>query len=157
MSQKNLFMSITTLPLEKARQIVKNALEEARRQSMAPLTVVVLDAGGHLVAAEREDGSSVLRFEIARGKAYAALGLGLGSRTIGDRNKGRESFLAALGAASDGRFVPVAGGVLALNGDEQVIGAVGVTGDSSDADERAALAGLRGAGLAAGIDTNQGS
>lgn len=153
MSKKNLFAMITTLPLEKARQIVKSALEEGRRQSMSPLTVVVLDAGGQLVAAEREDGSSVLRFEIARGKAYAALGLGLGSRTIGERNKGREAFLAALGAASDGHFVPVAGGVLALNNDEQIIGAIGVSGDSSDADERAALAGLEGAGLAAGIDT----
>lgn len=154
MSQKNLFALSTTLPLEKARKIVRNTLEEGRRQSLAPLTVVVLDAGGQLVAAEREDGASLLRFEIARGKAYAALGLGVGSRIVGDRNKGREAFLASLGAASDGRFVPVAGGVLALDEQGQVIGAVGVSGDSSDADERAALAGLEGAGLAAGIDTH---
>src|SRR5690606_26929556 len=110
MSQKNLFALITTLPLEKARQIVRNTLQEGRRQSLAPLTVVVLDAGGQLVAAEREDGASLLRFEIARGKAYAALGLGVGSRIVGDRNKGREAFLGSLGDASGGRFVPVAGG-----------------------------------------------
>jgi glc operon protein GlcG len=153
MSQKNLFPLITPLPLESARRIIESAREEGRRQSMMPLTVVVLDVGGHLVAAEREDGSSALRFEIAQGKAYAALGLGIGSRTIGDRNKGREPFLAALGAASDGRFVPVAGGVLVLNKEGQAVGAVGVSGDTSDADERAAVAGIEGAGFATGIDT----
>lgn len=153
MSQKNLYPLFSTLPLESARTIVEHARQEGRRQSMMPLTVVVLDAGGLLVAAEREDGSSALRFEIAQGKAYAALGLGIGSRTIGDRNKERAPFLNSLGAAAEGRFVPVAGGVLVLNKEGQAIGAVGVSGDTSDADEQAAVAGIKAAGFAIGIDT----
>lgn len=140
------------LSLEQARAIIAGALAEGRRQSLAPLTVVVLDKGGHLVAMEREDGSGALRFEVARGKAYGALGIGLGSRAIGARNQGREAFLAALSAAADGRCVPVAGGVLALDANQRVIGAVGVSGDVSDADEACAVAGLAAAGLAAGID-----
>jgi glc operon protein GlcG len=153
MSQKNLFPLFTTLPLDSARVIIEHARAEGRRQSMMPLTVVVLDVGGQLVAAEREDGSSALRFEIAQGKAYAALGLGIGSRTVGDRNKERAPFLNSLSAAADGRFVPVAGGVLVLNAEGQAIGAVGVSGDTSDADERAAVAGIEGAGFTTGIDT----
>lgn len=142
------------LPLDQARTIIDGALKEGRNQSLAPLTVVVMDVGGHLVAMEREDGSGNLRFDVARGKAYGALGLGLGSRTIGSRNQGRDAFLASVAVAADGRFIPVAGGVLALNADRQVIGAVGVSGDTSDADEACAVAGIAAAGLQAGIDTN---
>ncbi len=141
-----------TLPLEKAREIVRGALEEGRRRELMPLTVAVLDAGGHPVALEREDGSGVLRAEIAQGKAYAALGLGIASRTIGARNEGREAFLAAAAAAAGGRFVPVAGGVLVLDPSLDVLGAVGVSGDTSDADEACALAGIGAAGLMPGLD-----
>lgn len=140
------------LTLEQARQIIAGALREAANRSLAPLTVVVLDTGGHPIAMERQDGSGTLRFEIARGKGWGALGLGLGSRTIGSRNQGREAFLAAAAAASDGRFIPVAGGVLVLDSAGQVIGAVGVSGDVSDADEACALAGIEAAGLQAGVD-----
>lgn len=137
---------------EQARTIIAGAIQEGRTQSLAPLTVVVLDSGGHLVAMEREDGSGILRFEVAQGKAYGALGIGLGSRTIGTRNQGRDAFLAAVAAASGGRFIPVAGGVLILNDANQVIGAVGVSGDVSDADEACARAGIIAAGLQAGVD-----
>ena len=146
------FSRAADLSLEQARAIIAGALTEGRNQSLAPLTVVVLDVGGHLIAMEREDGAGVLRFEIARGKAYGALGLGLGSRTIGARNQGREAFLAALATASDGRCVPVPGGVLVLDANNRVIGAVGVSGDTSDADEACALAGITTAGLIGGID-----
>lgn len=152
MAKPAVYTLAVNLPLERARQIISNAFAEGRSQSLAPLTVVVLDAGGQLVAMEREDGSGTLRFEVARGKAYGALGLGLGSRTIGARNQGREAFLAALAVAADGRAVPVAGGVLILDGDNMVIGAVGVSGDTSDADEACAIAGINGTGLRAGID-----
>ncbi len=141
-----------TLPLEKAREIVRGVLEEGRRRELMPLTVVVLDAGGHPVALEREDGAGVMRAEIAHGKAYAALGLGIASRVIGARNEGREAFLAAAAAAANGRFVPVAGGVLVLDPNLDVLGAVGVSGDTSDADEACALAGIGAAGLTPGID-----
>lgn len=152
MAGTTVFAQAVQLTLDQAQKIVSGALAAGRDTSLAPLTVVVLDAGGHLVAMAREDGSGTLRFEVARGKAVGALGLGLGSRTIGARNQGRDAFLAAVAAASDGRFVPVAGGVLILNGARQVIGAVGVSGDVSDADEACAVAGVEAAGLAAGVD-----
>jgi glc operon protein GlcG len=139
-----------SLPVNKARQIVKAALEQGRRQQLAPLAVVVLDAGGHEIVFEREDGAGPLRFEIARGKAAGALGFGVSSRVIGERNQGRDAFLAAVAAASGGRFVPVAGGVLVLDAQGLAIGAVGVSGDTSDADEAVAIAGIEAAGLAAG-------
>jgi uncharacterized protein GlcG (DUF336 family) len=152
MAATSVFHHAVELRLEQARSIVAGAIAEGRNQSLAPLAVVVLDAGGHPVAMEREDGAGGLRFEIARGKAYGALGLGLGSRTIGTRNQGREAFLAALASAADGRCVPVAGGVLVLDSNRRVIGAVGVSGDTSDADEDCAVAGIMAAGLKAGID-----
>jgi uncharacterized protein GlcG (DUF336 family) len=141
-----------SLPLAHAKQIIAGALQEGGNRSLAPLTVVVLDGGGQLIAMERQDGAGTLRFEIARGKAYGALGIGLDSRTIGARNHGRDAFLAAVSAASDGRFVPVAGGVLVLDADTRVIGAVGVSGDTSDADEACAVAGITAAGLHVGSD-----
>lgn len=152
MASTSVYPLAAGLPLEHARAIIAGALAEGRTRALAPLTVVVLDAGGHLIAMEREDGSGIMRFEVARGKAYGALGLGLGSRVIGARNVGREAFLAALAAASDGRSVPVAGGVLVLDAAGLAIGAVGVSGDTSDADEACSIAGIARAGLAAGID-----
>lgn len=153
MAKSDVFSLAVSLPLETARGIVRAALEEGRKQGFMPLTVVVLDSGGQLVAMEREDGSGNLRFEVARGKAYGALGIGLGSRTLGARNQGREAFLAAVAAASGGRFVPVGGGALVLDADGRALGAVGVSGDTSDADEVCAVAGIEAAGLRAGIDT----
>lgn len=153
MAKTDVFPLAVSLPLDKARQIITAALEEGRKRELGPLTVVVLDTGGHLVAMEREDGAGTLRFDVAYGKAYGALGIGIGSRTIGERNKGREAFLAAVAAASDGRAVPVAGGVLVLNEQGQAIGAVGISGDTSDEDEACALAGLAAAGLKGGVDS----
>lgn len=141
-----------TLPLEQARRIIQGASAQGRGKDLAPLTVVVLDSGGHMVAMEREDGSGLMRLEVAYGKAYGALGIGLSSRTLGERNVGREAFLGAVAAASQGRCVPVAGGVLILGEDRQIIGAVGVSGDTSDADEDCAVAGIRAAGLVPGVD-----
>jgi uncharacterized protein GlcG (DUF336 family) len=112
------------------------------------MTVVVLDAGGHLVAAEREDGSSNSRFEIAFGKAHGALALGMGSRSLMARAEQQPYFIAAVTAAIGGALVPVPGGVLVRDGDA-LVGAVGVSGDTSDNDETAAVAGVRAAGLVA--------
>lgn len=141
-----------TLPLEKAREIVRSTLEEGRRRELQPLTVTVLDTGGHTIALEREDGSGTMRAEVARGKAAAALGIGIASRTVGERNQGRDAFLAGVAAASGGEFIPVPGGVLVLNDRKEIIGAVGVSGDASDADEACALAGIGAAGLTPGVD-----
>lgn len=135
-----------SLTLEKASVIVDAALAKGRDMALGPLTVAVLDAGGHLVALKREDGSGILRPQIAQGKAYAALGMGWGSRALAERAATAPHFVNALAAASDGRVVPVPGGVLILSAG-QVIGAVGITGDTSDNDEACALAGIAAAGF----------
>jgi len=135
--------------LSDATSIATAALAEGRRLALAPLTVVVLDAGGHVVVAMREDQSGILRFEIAYGKAWGSLGMGFGTRELTERAAKSPSFLVALSAASGGRTIPSPGGVLIVAADGSVIGAVGVSGDTGDRDEACALAGIAAAGLAA--------
>lgn len=146
------FRSKVLLARQAARSIIDGALALAERENMEPLTVVVLDGGGNLVAAERADGCSPLRFAVANGKAYAALGNGASSGVIGERNAERPAFLASVAAASGGRSIPVAGGVLILDTDRCVIGAVGVSGASSAEDQQAAIAGIEASGLAWGLE-----
>ena len=136
------------MSLSLASTIVDAALNKGREQQFMPLSVAVLDAGGHLVAFKREDKSGILRFDIAFGKAWGALGMGFGSRELFNRTSANPTFMAALTAVSGGRLVPVPSGVLILSGGE-VIGAVGVSGDNSDNDEICAVAGVEAAGLQA--------
>lgn len=136
-----------TLPLDMANTIVDTALQAGRKADLLPLTVVVLDAGGKLIACKSEDGSGVLRFDIAFGKAWGALGMGISSRLIRDRLSKRPAFQNALAAASDGRFVPVPGGVLIEDEDGFTIGAVGISGDTSEKDEYCAVTAIHAAGL----------
>lgn len=135
------------LTLAAARALIDAAFAQSAEAGMKPLTVAVLDAGGHLIALERQDGSSILRPDIAFGKAYGALAVGQGSRWLDANAKTRPHFVDALNGIAGGKIVPVAGGVLLKSTDGAVIGAVGVTGDSSDNDEIAALAGVAAAGL----------
>lgn len=144
---------MTALSLEAANTIVTTALAEGRRHGFMPLTVAVLDAGGCLIALQREDGSGILRPDIAIGKAWGALGMGVPSRLLRDRLADRPAFQASLAAASGGRFVAVPGGILLMGGDDAVIGAVGVSGDTSDKDEVCAIAGAKAAGIACLPDT----
>ena len=109
----------------------------------------MLDAGGHVLAFQRQDGASNMRFDIARGKASGALALGVSSRTLGTMAAERPSFVASLGAIAVGGLIPVAGGVLVTGDDNSVIGAVGATGDTSDNDEAVVLEGIKAAGLTA--------
>jgi uncharacterized protein GlcG (DUF336 family) len=139
-------MSVT---LAHASTIVDVALKKAREMSLAPLTVAVLDAGGHLVAFKREDKSGILRYDIAYSKAWGALGMGFGSRTLAERAANTPQFFNALYAASGGRMVPAPGGVLIRDAGGDVIGAVGISGDTSDKDEACAIAGIGAAGLKA--------
>jgi uncharacterized protein GlcG (DUF336 family) len=138
-----------TLDLSAASSIVDSALALARSKGMKPMTVAVLDAGGHLVAFKREDESGILRPQIAIGKAWGALGMGAGSRHLAERAATHPSFVAALSAASDGRVVPVAGGVLIRNDAGRIVGAAGVSGDMPDHDEACAVNGIEAAGLKA--------
>jgi uncharacterized protein GlcG (DUF336 family) len=135
-----------SLSLSSAQTIITAALAEARSRGMKPLVVVVLDAAGALKAAAAEDGTSLRRADIARGKANGAVALGVGSRAIGRMAAERPHFIAAATPAVGG-LIPVAGGVLVRGADNAVIGAVGVSGDTSDNDEIAAIAGITAAGL----------
>ncbi len=138
---------MTQLTLDAASTIVDAALAAGRASDQMPLTVAVLDAGGHLVAFKRENGSGILRPEIAIGKAWGALGMGMSSRLLRDRLADRPTFIDALAAASGGKLIPVPGGVLIRDADGGVVGAVGISGDASDKDEYCAIAGVRAAGL----------
>ena len=125
------------------------ALAHARAHKFAPMGVVVLDARGVMKAYAAEDGTALRRADIATGKAYGALAMGVGSRTLGKRAEERPHFIGAVNNAIGGSMIPVPGGVLIRGDDRSIIGAVGVTGDTSDNDEAAALAGLAAAGLTA--------
>jgi uncharacterized protein GlcG (DUF336 family) len=138
------------LTLKQATTIVEAALRKGRETGCAPLAVAVLDAGGHLKAFAREDGAGIVRPQIAVGKAWGALGMGLGSRTLARRvadQPQQQAFFGALNAMSGGRVVPAAGGVLVKDGGGEVVGAVGISGDVSDKDEACALAGIAAASL----------
>ena len=137
----------TSLPLAAAEKIVAAALAAGTAQQMMPLTVVVLDSGGHMVAMKRQDGCGNMRAGVATGKAWGALGMGLPSRLIRDRLADRPAFQGALSAVSDGRFVPVPGGVLISDAEGFAIGAVGISGDTSDKDEFCAIEGIIAAAL----------
>ena len=138
----------TILPLETAAAIVDEALAIGRREKMHPLTVVVLDVGGKIIAAKSEDGSGTQRFGIALGKASGALGMGISSRLIRDRLSNRPAFQSALAVAADGKFIPVPGGVLIEDSDGFTIGAVGISGDTSEKDEFCAIGAVHKAGFA---------
>lgn len=135
-----------TLTLDHARTIIAAARAAGHERGLQPLSVAVLDAGGHLLAFEREDGASNMRFQVAHGKAHGALALGVGSRALMARAEQQPYFVAAVTAAIGGALIPVPGGVL-VRSDGVTVGAVGVTGDSSDNDEIAAVAGIEAAGF----------
>ena len=135
------------LTLEQASIIVDKALEKGRELKLQPLTVVVLDAGGQMKAMKRDDRSSLLRPEIAGGKAWGALGMGFGGREFARRAAGNPAFIQALSVASGGRIVPVPGGVLIRDKAGEVVGAAGISGDTSDNDETCAVYGIQCAGL----------
>lgn len=139
------------LSLSHASMIVDAALATARESACAPMSVAVLDSGGHLVAFKREDNSGILRPQIAQAKAWGALGMGVGSRALAQRAEAAPAFFSALTDISAGRIVPVAGGVLIRNAGNHVIGAVGISGDHPEKDEACAVAGIVRAGLKADV------
>lgn len=138
-----------TLTLEQASTIVDATLAEARKRSFKPIIALVLDTGGYAVALKREDGAGLLHYDIAMGKAWGAVAMGSASRALGERMEQRPSVVAAIAAASGGRFMPIPGGVLIRNAENAVIGSIGVSGEQSDNDEICAVAGIAAAGLVA--------
>jgi uncharacterized protein GlcG (DUF336 family) len=140
---------MTQLTLVKAQTVISAALAASREKKLSPMAVAVLDARGVLKAYGAEEGTALRRADIAIGKAYGALAMGVGSRTLGKWAEDRPHFLAAVNGAIGGSMIPVAGGILIRGDDKSIIGAVGVTGDSSDNDEAVGLVGLAAAGLTA--------
>ena len=137
------------LTLDQATTIVDSALADARSRGLHPLCVVVLDSGGHPVAMKREDGASIGRPRIATAKAAGCLGMGFGGRELARRAQAMPAFIAALNGIFDSGLLPVPGGVLIRDAAGKLLGAVGISGDTSDNDELCALAGIAAAGLVA--------
>ncbi|HYJ17136.1 MAG TPA: heme-binding protein [Candidatus Limnocylindria bacterium] len=139
------------LTLDKANVIADRTLAKARDAKYRPMCVAVLDEGGHLKVLKREDAASILRPDIAIGKAWGAVGMGESSRSLSERLKERPAFLGALSVMSQGKVVPVAGGVLVMDGADgnEIIGAVGVSGGTAEEDEACAIAGIEAAGFVA--------
>ena len=135
------------ITLRKARSIIKTVLAKGREMDLKPLSVVILDAGGHVKSFEREDGAAPGRFGIAHGKAYGAVMLGMAGTAQMARAEQQAYFMAAVNGVYGGAVVPVPGGVLVRDKTGKIIGAVGVTGDTSDNDAIAAMAGIEAAGL----------
>jgi uncharacterized protein GlcG (DUF336 family) len=138
---------MSELSLEKANLIIAKALEQARAAGVPPLTVVVLDASGHIKAAQRADGASMFRFDVALGKAWASVAMGAPSRTLAARAKDNPNFFITLAATAQGKFLPQPGSVLIRDAAGRVIGAAGASGGTGDEDEAACAHGVTAAGL----------
>lgn len=137
------------ITLDQANHIIAEAFRKGAELKLKPLSVVVLDPGGHTIAFQRQDGASTMRFQIAAAKASGALAIGMSSRRIGEMAAERPSFIASLGPIAPHGVIPAAGGVIVVDGGGEIVGAVGITGDTSDNDEACALAGIAVTGLKA--------
>ena len=145
------------ITLEKANKMIAVALAKAREMKLPPVGVAVLDAGGHLVALQREDGLSYMRVRICQAKAWGALGVGTHSRHIAERfEQGlrQQGFINALNSMSDGQVIPLPGGVLIKDDNGVLLGAVGVSGAASEDDETCAVAGIEAAGYKVNLEQN---
>jgi uncharacterized protein GlcG (DUF336 family) len=142
---------MTTLTIAQANQIITVALEQARTAGYKPMAVVVLDAAGDLKAAQRDDGASMFRIDVATGKAWGAVGMGASSRVLGQRAKDNPNFFLSLAATAQGKFLPQTGAVLILDADGTVLGAAGASGGTGDEDEAVCKLGVEAAGFKAGI------
>ena len=135
------------LTLAQANALIEAAFAKGAELGLKPLTVTIHDPGGHLIACQRQDGASNMRVKLAGGKASGALALGVSSRTIGDMAVERPQFVASVDTMAEGGMVPAAGGVIVCDANGAVVGAIGVTGDTSDNDEACALAAISSLGL----------
>lgn len=141
---------MSTLSLALANRIIEVALAKAHEMKVKPLSVAVLDASGHVRSLQREDGASMFRNDVAIGKAWAAVGMGVASRTLLQRAKENPQFFGALSATAQGKFLPQTGAVVIRDKDGTVLGAVGASGGTGDEDEAVCIAGVEAVGLAHG-------
>ena len=138
---------MTHLTLEQATKILQGARQASRAANYKPMGIAVLDASGNLVAFEREDGASMFRFDVARAKAWGAVGMGASSRVLAERAKDNPNFFVSLSATSEGKFLPQPGAVLIKDAAGHILGAVGASGGTGDEDELICAAGVKAAGL----------
>lgn len=138
---------MANLTLEQANAIVAGALAESKKNGYKPMAVVVIDSSGHLKSAQREDGASMFRTDIAMGKAWAAVGMGAASRVLAGRAKDNPNFFNTLAATAQGKFLPQTGAVLIVDAEGATLGAAGASGGSGDEDEAICIAGIAAAGL----------
>lgn len=141
---------MSTLTLAQATQILQGAIQNARAANYKPMGIVVLDASGQLVAFAREDGASMFRFDIARGKAWGAVGMGASSRALAERAKDNPAFFISLAASAEGKFLAQPGAVLIKDAQGHILGAAGASGGTGDEDEAICMAGIQAAGLVVG-------
>jgi len=135
------------LTLQQANRIIEGALARAREMKINPLTVVVLDESGNLKAAQRDDGASMFRFDVAQGKAWASVAMGASSRALAKRAKENPNFFVTLAATAHGKFLPQTGGVLIKNAAGEILGAAGASGGTGEEDEAVCVHGIQHAGL----------
>jgi uncharacterized protein GlcG (DUF336 family) len=136
-----------SLTLEQANKIIAAALAKSHEAGYKPMGIAVLDEGGALKAFAREDGATMFRFEVARGKAWGAVGMGISSRALAERAKVNPNFFVALASTAEGKFLPQTGAVVIKDASGKVIGAVGASGGTGDEDEAICIAGVTAAGL----------
>ena len=142
---------MATLTLQQANTIISKAIEKAREMNIKPVAVVVLDDGGHLKAMQREDGASMFRYDVATGKAWTSVGMGVSSRAIAVRAKRNPNFMITLAATAGGKFLPQPGGVLIRDEHNRIVGAAGASGGTGDEDEAICAFGIGEAGLTADL------
>ena len=140
---------MATLTLKQANTIIAKGFEKAREMKVKPLGIVVLDASGHIVSAQREDGASMFRLDVAKGKAWAAVAMGASSRALFKRAKDNPSFFVTLAATAEGKFLPQTGAALIKDKDGNILGAAGGSGGTGDEDEACCVYGIEQAGLVA--------
>jgi len=141
---------MTALRLDQAQAVIAAALARSRQSGYQPMAIAVLDASGHLKAFASEDGASMFRFDIARAKAWGAVGMGVSSRKLAERAKDNPNFLITLAATAEGKLLPQTGAVLIKDAGGKVLGAVGASGGTGDEDEAICIAGIEAAGLLSG-------
>ena len=140
---------MSRITLQQANTIIAKAFAKAREMKIKPLGVVVLDASGHIVSAQREDGASMFRLDIAQGKAWASVAMGASSRALAKRAKDNPNFFVTLAATAHGRFLPQTGGVLIKSAQGEILGAAGGSGGTGEEDEACCAYGIEQAGLTA--------
>ena len=140
---------MSQLTLKQANTIIEKAFARAREMKIKPLGVVVLDGGGHIVSAQREDKASMFRLDVARGKAWASVAMGASSKALGKRARDNPNFFVSLAATAGGKFLPQTGAALIRNAQGEIIGAAGASGGTGEEDEACCVAGIEAAGLTA--------